>query len=239
MHRPIVFLRPLGLRLYDDISLTENTRAAYPIDFIPGAVIPSICGQPKVVLFLTADAFGVLPPIAKLTNEQAIYHFLSGYTSKLAGTERGISEPEATFSTCFGAPFLPLKPSVYAKMLGEKIAKHNTRVYLVNTGWTGGPCGVGARINLAYTRAMVMAVITGELEKASFQLHPIFGVLVPDYCPGVPAEVLDPKDTWVDKAAYEASAKELEIRFRSNFEKLVSEDSAIREIIHVTKKSRE
>lgn len=224
---------------YDDISLTENTRAAYPIDFIPGAVIPSICGQPKVVLFLTADAFGVLPPIAKLTKEQAMYHFLSGYTSKLAGTERGISEPEATFSTCFGAPFLPLKPSVYAKMLGEKIAKHNTRVYLVNTGWTGGPCGVGARINLAYTRAMVMAVITGELEKASFQLHPIFGVLVPDYCPGVPAEVLDPKNTWVDKAAYEASAKELEIRFRSNFEKLVSEDSAIREIIHVTRKSME
>jgi phosphoenolpyruvate carboxykinase (ATP) len=220
---------------YDDISLTENTRAAYPLEFIPGAVLPSICGHSKVVLFLTADAYGVLPPISKLTPKQAMYHFLSGYTSKLAGTERGISEPEATFSTCFGAPFLPLMPSLYAQMLGARIAGHHTRVYLVNTGWTGGPCGVGQRIDLSFTRAMVSAAITGELDNATYRLHPIFGVLVPDFCPGVPSEVLNPQNTWSDQVLYEEKAKELALRFSDNFGKLVSMDPGIRDIIHTPK----
>lgn len=213
---------------YDNASRTENTRAAYPVDYIPGAVIPGRAGHPNVILFLTADAFGVLPPIAKLTREQAMYHFLSGYTSKLAGTERGVTEPQATFSTCFGAPFLPLPAKVYARMLGEKIERHNTRVYLVNTGWTGGPYGVGKRMNLAYTRAMVTAAITGALEEASFTPHPVFGVLVPDRCPGVPSEVLDPRNTWTDKDAYDRHARELARRFAENFTKFTDVDDAIR-----------
>lgn len=213
---------------FDSSELTENTRAAYPIHYIPGAVEPSVGGHPNVVVFLTADAFGVLPPIAKLTKEQAMYHFLSGYTSKLAGTERGVTEPEATFSTCFGAPFLPLPPHVYAKMLGEKIEKHNTSVYLVNTGWSGGPYGVGKRMNLAYTRAMVTAALNGDLEKASFEADPIFGVLVPNEVPGVPSEVLKPRNTWSDKDAYDRQAKDLAARFAQNFKKFagISEDIA-------------
>lgn len=204
---------------YDDNSLTENTRAAYPINFIPNALIPGVAGHPEVVIFLTADAFGVLPPISKLSKEQAMYHFMSGYTSKLAGTERGVTEPEATFSTCFGAPFLPLAPAVYAEMLGEKIDKHNAKVYLVNTGWSGGPYGVGKRMNLPYTRAMVTAALNGELEKQEFEQHPVFGVAVPKSCPGVPSEVLNPRDTWADKESYDAHAAKLAGLFVENFKK--------------------
>ncbi|WP_134703958.1 phosphoenolpyruvate carboxykinase (ATP) [Ammoniphilus sp. YIM 78166] len=204
---------------YDNGSLTENTRAAYPVDFIPGAMIPGEAGHPKVIVFLTADAFGVLPPISKLTKEQAMYHFLSGYTSKLAGTERGVTEPEATFSTCFGAPFLPLQPSVYAEMLGEKITGHNAQVYLVNTGWSGGPYGVGKRMNLAYTRAMVTAAINGSLAEAEYTVDPIFGLSVPTAVAGVPSEVLVPRNTWADQDAYDQKAKELASRFAKNFTK--------------------
>ncbi|MDI6602028.1 MAG: phosphoenolpyruvate carboxykinase (ATP) [Thermoanaerobacteraceae bacterium] len=204
---------------YDSDSVTENTRAAYPVDYIPGAVIPGTGGHPKAVIFLTADAFGVLPPVAKLTKEQAMYHFISGYTSKLAGTERGITEPQATFSTCFAAPFLPLSPMNYAKLLGEKIEKYNVPVYLVNTGWTGGPYGIGKRMHLPYTRAMVSAAVSGELENVSYTQHPIFNILVPDSCPGVPSEILNPRNTWQDKYAYDETAKKLAGNFIKNFEK--------------------
>lgn len=213
--------------LYNDNNLTENTRAAYPVDFIEEAVIPGVAGHPKVILFLTADAFGVLPPIAKLTPEQAMYHFLSGYTSKLAGTERGVTEPEATFSTCFGAPFLPCPAHVYADLLGKKIAEHNTQVYLVNTGWTGGAYGVGKRMNLKYTRAMVSAAIHGELNKVGYIHDPVFGFSVPTRCPGVPAELLNPRNTWHDHAAYDEQAKALASRFQQNFSKFSGIDKKI------------
>ena len=202
---------------FDDDSITENTRAGYPVEFIPGAVIPGLGGHPRTVLFLTADAFGVLPPISRLTGEQAMYHFLSGYTAKVAGTEAGVTEPKATFSACFGAPFLPLHPTRYAEMLGDRLGRHATRVYLVNTGWTGGPYGVGRRMNLGHTRAMVTAALDGDLEKARFTSHPIFGVEVPDRCPGVPEDVLDPRSTWDDGEAYDAKARELAGRFEENF----------------------
>ncbi len=212
--------------LLDLDTITENTRAAYPIDFIGNAVIPGIGGHPKNVMFLTADAFGVLPPISKLTPEQAMYHFLSGYTAKLAGTERGVTEPQATFSTCFGAPFLPLHPTVYAKMLGEKLAKHNAQVWLVNTGWSGGPYGIGSRMKIAYTRAMVRAALLGELDKVPTQIDPIFGLPMPMACPGVPAEVLNPRNTWTDKDAYDKKARELAGLFVKNFEQfLVIQDT--------------
>ena len=204
---------------FDDASLTENTRAAYPVDYIPGAMIPGVAGHPDTIIFLTADAFGVLPPISKLTKEQAMYHFLSGYTSKLAGTERGVTEPESTFSTCFGSPFLPLQPAVYAEMLGEKITKHKANVYLVNTGWSGGPYGVGKRMNLKYTRAMVTAAINGELESVGYTADPIFGLGVPNEVPGVPSEVLQPRNTWTNKQEYDQKAKELAESFIANFDK--------------------
>lgn len=213
---------------YADGSLTENTRAAYPIQHIPSAKIPGVGGHPKVILFLTADAFGVLPPIAKLTPEQAMYHFLSGYTSKLAGTERGITEPEATFSTCFGSPFLPRPAGIYAEMLGEKIAQHHVRVYLVNTGWSGGPYGEGSRMKLAYTRSMVKAALNGSLEQANFTPDPIFGIHVPDRCPEVPSEVLVPRNTWKDPKAYDAKAKELAQRFQENFQRFTNINEAIK-----------
>jgi phosphoenolpyruvate carboxykinase (ATP) len=211
---------------YNDVKITENTRAAYPIDYISNAVIPGVSGHPNVVIFLTADAFGVLPPISKLTKEQAMYHFLSGFTSKLAGTERGVTEPEATFSTCFGAPFLPLRPIVYAQMLGEKIEKHQAKVYLVNTGWIGGSYGVGKRVNLSYTRAMVTAALNGSIEQAKFTADPVFGVLRPDTVEGVPSEVLTPRNTWQDKEAYDSKARDLAGRFIENFKKFadVGED---------------
>ncbi|MDV2686367.1 phosphoenolpyruvate carboxykinase (ATP) [Alkalihalophilus lindianensis] len=211
---------------FDNTVLTENTRAAYPLESIPNALTPSVAGHPNTIIFLTADAFGVLPPISKLTKEQAMYHFLSGYTSKLAGTERGITSPEATFSTCFGAPFLPLPAARYAEMLGEKISQHDVQVFLVNTGWSGGEYGVGKRMNLPYTRAMIQAALQGELRQAETSVDPIFGLHVPLHCPGVPDEVLHPRDTWTDKAAYDEKAKQLAADFQENFKKFsnVSDD---------------
>ena len=204
---------------FADASLTENTRVGYPVDHIPNCVIPGVAGQPKAVVFLTADAFGVIPPISKLTPEQAMYHFVSGYTSKLAGTERGIIEPQTTFSTCFGAPFLPLDPAKYAEMLGERISKYGTSVYLVNTGWAGGKYGVGSRMKLKYTRAMVTAALNGELDKGEFKPDPVFGVMVPVSCPNVPSEFLDQRQMWADKAEYEKTARELAGKFADNFKK--------------------
>ncbi|SEM40490.1 phosphoenolpyruvate carboxykinase (ATP) [Mesobacillus persicus] len=204
---------------YDDGSLTENTRAAYSIQAIENIVDPSIAGHPNTIVFLTADAFGVLPPISKLTKEQAMYHFLSGYTSKLAGTERGITSPEATFSTCFGSPFLPLPATTYAKMLGDKIDEYGSRVYLVNTGWTGGEYGTGKRMNLAYTRAMIQAALEGELNHVETVKDEIFGLDIPLHVPGVPDEVLQPIKTWSDEEAYLTKARELAEQFRENFNK--------------------
>ncbi|MDT8859313.1 phosphoenolpyruvate carboxykinase (ATP) [Alkalihalobacillus sp. MEB130] len=214
---------------YDDTSLTENTRAAYPLESIPNALVPSVAGHPNTIIFLTADAFGVLPPISKLTKEQAMYHFLSGYTSKLAGTERGITSPEATFSTCFGAPFLPLPAIRYAEMLGDKIDQHNVDVYLVNTGWSGGEYGVGERMKLKYTRAMVQAALTGELSSTETITDSIFGLHSPAHCPGVPDHVLQPRETWQDKKAYDAKAKELAENFKKNFQKFNSINDRIKE----------
>ena len=208
---------------YDDGSLTENTRAAYPVDYIPNCVTQGVGGHPKTIIFLTADAFGVLPPIAKLTREQAMYHFLSGYTSKLAGTERGITTPQVTFSACFGQCFFPLSPTVYDEMLGERLEQHpDTQVYLINTGWSGGPYGVGQRIAIKNTRAMVSAALDGKLEDVNFTPHPIFQVLVPETVPGVPQRILDPQNTWDDAEAYEQQAKELARRFRENFEQFTT-----------------
>lgn len=213
---------------YSSNVLTENTRAAYPIEYIQDSVIPGVAGHPNVIIFLTADAYGVLPPVSKLTKEQAMYHFLSGYTSKVAGTERGVTEPEATFSACFGAPFLPLRPNVYAEMLGDKITKHNVRVYLVNTGWSGGPYGIGKRMNLTYTRAMITAIINGSIENAAFIPHPIFGMLVPDTILSVPNNLLDPRQGWADKEAYDRTAKQLAKLFIQNFEKFSGVSDAIK-----------
>ena len=204
---------------YNDGSLTENTRAAYPIQAIDNIVDPSVAGHPKTIVFLTADAFGVLPPISKLTKEQAMYHFLSGYTSKLAGTERGVTSPEATFSTCFGSPFLPLHATVYAEMLGQKIDEHGVDVFLVNTGWTGGEYGVGSRMKLSYTRTMVRAAIKGELHDVETEQEAIFGLQIPKQIEGVPANILNPRDAWADKETYEQKAKELSQKFQENFKK--------------------
>lgn len=204
---------------YDDNTLTENTRAAYPIHYIENIVSPSIAGHPKTIIFLTADAFGVLPPISKLTKEQAMYHFLSGFTSKLAGTERGVTSPEPVFSTCFGAPFLPLPATRYAEMLGEKIDKHDVQVFLVNTGWTGGEYGVGSRMKLSYTRAMVRAAIDGKLNDVETKQDAIFGLHIPTQIEGVPSEVLDPREAWEDKAAYDEKAQYLANLFKENFKK--------------------
>jgi phosphoenolpyruvate carboxykinase (ATP) len=201
----------------DDDRYTENTRAAYPISYIDNAVPSGQGGHPRNVIMLTADAFGVLPPISRLTPEGAMYHFLSGYTAKVAGTEKGVTEPKATFSTCFGAPFLPLPPGQYAKMLGERIAEHGSRVWLVNTGWTGGPYGVGKRMKIAYTRAMIRAVLAGELDGVGYEKHPIFNLDVPKVCRDVPSEVLDPRSTWADGSAYDAQAKKLAAMFVENF----------------------
>ncbi|HXD20140.1 MAG TPA: phosphoenolpyruvate carboxykinase (ATP), partial [Vicinamibacterales bacterium] len=201
----------------DDDRYTENTRAAYPISFVENAVPSGLGGHPRNIVMLTADAFGVLPPIARLTPQGAMYHFLSGYTAKVAGTEKGVTEPKATFSTCFGAPFLPLNPNVYAKMLGERIAKHKSRVWLVNTGWTGGPPGVGSRMKIGYTRAMLTAALTGQLDNVQYRTHAIFNIDIPMTCPGVPDSVLDARTTWPDKAAYDEQAKKLAAMFVENF----------------------
>ncbi len=201
----------------DSDAITENTRAAYPIDQIPNIVPEGVAGHPRNILFLTADAFGVLPPIAKLTPPQALYYFLSGYTAKLAGTERGVKEPQATFSACFGEPFLPLAPGEYARMLGEKIRKHAPNVWLVNTGWSGGPYGTGHRTAIPHTRAMVRAALEGKIADATLRPEPFFGLAIPREVPGVPPEVLEPRGTWKDPAAYDAQARKVAGMFAENF----------------------
>lgn len=211
------FNRANGRLNLDDDALTENTRAAYPISHIPNATREGLGGHPAHIIMLTADAFGVLPPIAKLTPEQAMYHFLSGYTAKVAGTERGVTEPQATFSACFGAPFMALSPTVYADLLGKKIAHHRVNVWLVNTGWSGGPYGVGQRIKLAYTRAMVQAALNGELDGVPTETDPIFGLITPTLCSNVPAAILNPRQTWTDKTAYDTQAHRLLDMFTDNF----------------------
>ncbi|MEA3335063.1 MAG: phosphoenolpyruvate carboxykinase (ATP) [Chloroflexota bacterium] len=207
----------------DDGSITENTRASYPINYIPNIVPEGQAGHPQNVVFLTADAFGVLPPISRLTPEQAMYHFISGYTAKVAGTERGITEPMATFSACFGAPFLPLHPFKYADMLRDRMTAHKANVWLVNTGWTGGPYGVGHRMKLDYTRAMLTAALNGDLDDVEMEVDPIFGLAVPKTCPGVPDEVLVPRNTWVDKDAYDREAAKLAQMFHDNFQQFADE----------------
>jgi phosphoenolpyruvate carboxykinase (ATP) len=204
---------------FSDSSITQNTRVSYPIDHIDNALCPSRAGHPKNIFFLTADAFGILPPISKLTPAQAMYYFISGYTAKVAGTEEGVVDPEVTFSACFGAPFLPLHPTFYANMLGKKMKQHQTSVWLVNTGWTGGPFGIGHRISLKYTRAMITAALSGALEEVDYKKHEVFGLDMPVSCPGVPSEVLDPRTTWPDKNAYDKKAHELAIAFVENFER--------------------
>jgi phosphoenolpyruvate carboxykinase (ATP) len=201
----------------DDERYTENTRAAYPIDFISNAVASGQGGHPKNIVMLTADAFGVLPPISRLSPDGAMYHFLSGYTAKVAGTEKGVTEPTATFSTCFGAPFLPLAPGHYARMLGEKIGRHQARVWLVNTGWTGGPHGIGKRMKIAYTRSMIRAALSGALDKVPYERDQVFNLDVPTACPDVPSAVLKPKSTWTDPAEYDAQAVKLARMFAENF----------------------
>ena len=210
---------------YDSAKRTENTRATYPLHHIANARIPSVAGHPTNVVFLSADAYGVLPPLAKLTAEQAQYYFLNGYTSKLAGTEAGVTEPQPNFSVCFGAPFMPRPPMVYATMLADRIKKHGSDVWLLNTGWTGGGYGVGSRFKLAYTRAMVTAILDGSLKSVKTVEHPIFGLHMPVAVPGVPSEVLDPRNTWKDKAAYDAKAKELAAKFRENDRKFAITDA--------------
>ena len=201
----------------DDISFTENTRASYPITHLDNIVPEGKGKHPENVIFLTADAFGVLPPLSKLTPEQAMYHFLLGYTAKVAGTERGITEPQATFSTCFGAPFMPQHPSVYAKLLGKKLEDHNVTTWLVNTGWTGGSYGTGHRISIQHTRALLNSALEGKLNDVKFKTDPVFGLRIPISCPGVPSEILSPRNTWKDKAAYDEKAKELAGMFKENF----------------------
>ncbi len=213
-----VIIDPVTRRLdLDDARLTENTRASYPIDFIPNVQASGMGGHPDNVIMLTADAFGVLPPIARLTPEQAMYHFLSGYTARIAGTEKGLTEPQATFSTCFGAPFMPRHPSVYAKMLGERIARHKAACWLVNTGWSGGAYGTGQRMKIAFTRAMVRAALDGKLAQVPMQQEPHFALRVPTSCPEVPSEVLLPRKTWRDPGAYDEAARDVARRFDANF----------------------
>jgi len=201
---------------YEDISITENTRVTYPVDFIPDARIPSVAGHPKSVIFLTADAFGVMPPISKLSPEQAMYYFINGYTSKLAGTEEGVTEPQAAFSPCFGGPFMPRRASEYAQMLSDRIKEYGANVWLLNTGWSGGPYGVGKRFSLPYTRAMVTAILNGSLDKEPTIEHPVLGLHMPKTVPHVPDNVLDPRSTWDDQGAYDTAADKLAKLFREN-----------------------
>lgn len=222
----VVIDKTTGEPDYDDSRYTENTRAAFPVEHIENSVLEGVGGIPKTIIFLTADATGVLPPISKLTKEQAMYHFMSGYTSKLAGTERGIVDPKATFSTCFGSPFMLLKPQVYAKLLGEKIDKYDARVFLVNTGWASGSYGIGSRMKLKYTRAMVRAAMNGQLDDVSYAEDPIFGLSIPKECPNVPDLVLNPPNTWYSIDEYYRKANNLAENFNSNFKQFkdVSED---------------
>jgi len=212
---------------YADRSITENTRVSYPISHIDNAVSPSrAAGDPKNIFFLTCDAYGILPPISRLTPEQAMYYFISGYTARVAGTEVGVKEPKSVFSACFGAPFLPLHPASYADLLGKKLRKSKANVWLLNTGWIAGPYGVGSRIKLPYTRALITAAINGSLDKATFEKHPVFGMEIPGTCPGVPSDILNPRNTWADKAEYDAKAKSLAKEFVQNFEKYMDQASA-------------
>ena len=214
---------------FDDDTLTQNTRCSYPIHFIPNASETGTGSHPQNIIFLTADAFGVLPPISKLTPEQAMYHFISGYTAKVAGTERGVTEPQATFSACFGAPFMPLHPTVYAELLAEKIRKHDASVWLINTGWTGGPYGVGHRMELAHTRKMLTEALNGNLDDAEFKTDPVFGLAVPKEIHGVPNAVLFPRDTWEDEDKYDRKASQLAHMFEENFRQF--EEKAREEVI--------
>lgn len=209
--------------------MTPNTRVSYPIEYINNIQEGSVGRNPKNIFFLTADAFGVLPPVSKLTPGQAAYHFISGYTAKVAGTEAGVNEPQPNFSTCFGAPFMPLHPTKYAEMLSAKMKENGVRVWLINTGWTGGPYGVGNRMKLKYTRAMITAALEGKLDNVEFVNHEIFGLAVPQSCPDVPSEVLNPRNTWENATAYDAKAKELAQSFRTNFKKF--EEFANEEIL--------
>jgi phosphoenolpyruvate carboxykinase (ATP) len=211
---------------YDNTSITENTRGSYVLDIIPNAKLPAIAGHPKNVIFLTADAFGVLPPVSKLTPGQAMYHYISGYTAKVAGTEVGVKDPEPTFSPCFGGPFLVWHPTKYAEMLADKLRKHNAQTWLVNTGWSGGPYGVGSRMKLKYTRAIIDAIHSGALINAPTEIDAVFGLAVPTSCPEVPSEMLQPRNTWADKAAYDEKAKKVAALFRENFKKYESQASA-------------
>ncbi len=223
----VVFFEGTNKINFADASITENTRVAYPIDHIDNAKIPSIGGNPKNIFFLTCDAYGILPPISKLNRGQAMYHFISGYTAKVAGTEVGITEPQATFSACFGRAFLPLHPTHYAELLGKKLDEHpEVNVWLINTGWSGGPYGVGSRTKLSYTRAMITAAMNGELNNVAYENHAIFGVAFPTSCPGVPSEILNPRETWADKEAYDKKAAELAQLFINNFEKYADKANA-------------
>ncbi len=204
---------------FSSSAITENTRVSYPLDFISNAMEPSVGGLPKNIFFLTCDASGVLPPISRLTPGQAMYQFISGYTAKVAGTEAGVTEPKSTFSACFGAPFLPLHPGQYAEMLGKKMKENKVNVWMVNTGWSGGPYGIGKRMKLSYTRAMITAALNGELDNMEFEAHPVFGVMIPKRCPMVPVNILNPRYTWADRTAYDATAKKLAEQFIKNFEK--------------------
>ena len=214
---------------FEDDSLTQNTRCAYPIHYIPNASSTGKGGHPENIIFLTADAFGILPPISKLTPEQAMYHFISGYTAKVAGTERGVNEPQATFSACFGAPFMPLHPTVYAELLAEKIRKHNSNVWLVNTGWTGGPHGTGHRMKLSHTRKMLSEAIAGNLDDVDYYTEPIFGLSIPKSVEGVPSDVLIPRNTWNDKEAYDTRANKLADMFAENFKQFKAQ--AAKEVV--------
>lgn len=220
---------------YKDTSLTENTRVSYPIDHIKNIAKPSVGENPKNIFFLTADAFGVLPPVSKLSSGQAMYHFISGYTAKVAGTEAGITEPQTTFSACFGAPFMPLHPTKYAEMLGIKMQEQNVNVWLINTGWSGGPYGVGERISLNYTRSMISAILNGDLENVKYNTHSVFGLKMPDSCPNVPADILNPKNTWKDKNKYDVKANKLADAFNKNFEQF--SDNANEKILSAAPKA--
>jgi phosphoenolpyruvate carboxykinase (ATP) len=215
---------------YDNIDITENTRACYPLEHIPNAKFPSVGGHPKNIIFLTCDAYGVLPPVAKLTSSQAMYHFISGYTAKVAGTEVGIVEPQATFSACFGEAFLPLHPTLYADMLATKMGQYNSNCWIVNTGWSGGKYGVGKRMSLKVTRKIIDAIHSGELNKVEYGTLPIFNFQVPVTCPGVDFHILTPKNTWSDKAAYDQELKKLAGMFQKNFKKY--QDKATKEVVN-------
>ena len=219
---------------YEDDSITQNTRVSYPIDFIKNITKPSFAKNPKNIFFLTADAFGVLPPVSKLTKGQAMFHFISGYTAKVAGTEEGVTEPQTTFSACFGAPFMPLHPTKYAEMLGIKMKKHDVNVWLINTGWSGGSYGTGKRISLKYTRAMITAILNNEINDVLYTKHEIFGLNMPNSCPNVPSELLNPKNTWENKNDYDLKAKELANAFNQNFKQFA--DNAREEILEAAPK---